>query len=767
MNINKFHNIYNMKTNSILLITTILLSSCAQSNKSEMDVFVGNLMSKMTLEEKIGQLNLPVAQGTIITGETRKEEDTVAKLIKGGMAGGIFNMKGVDNIRETQRMAVEESRLGIPLLFGMDVIHGYETIFPLPLGLACTWDMEAIESSARIASIESTADGLNWTFSPMVDICRDPRWGRMAEGAGEDPFLGAAISRAMIRGYQGESLADPTTIMACVKHFALYGGAEAGRDYNTVDMSRQSMYNYYLEPYKAAAEEGAGSYMSSFNVVDGIPASGNRWLLTDLLRNQWKFDGFVVSDYGAIMEMSAHGLGDLQQVSSLALKAGMDMDMMGDGFIGTLRKSYEEGKVTEADIDQACRRILEAKYKLGLFADPYLYCDSERAKTQVYTPEHRAVAREIAAESFVLLKNENNLLPLKKSGTIALVGPMADTRTNIYGVWAGTADAKKYKSLREAMVGYLGNDAKVLYAKGCNFCYDEEMEANHAGWLPIRDGRTDAQLHAEALAIARKADVIVYAGNELANTSGEASSRADLTLPDTQLDLLKELKNLGKPIVMLNFTGRSTIMNWENENIPAILNVWFGGSEAGDAICDVIFGDKCPSGKLVTSIPKCMGQIPLYYNHLPTGRPQEEWFTKFRSAYQDIDNEPLYPFGYGLSYTTFEYSDVALDAATMHAGGSIKATVKVTNTGTRDADEIVQMYINDPVASISRPVKELKGFERISLKAGESKTVEFVITEDLLKFYNSNLELVSEPGEFVVMIGPNSKDVTSQKFVLQ
>lgn len=729
--------------------------------------YIDNLMSQMTLEEKIGQLNLPVAHGTIVTGETRGEEDIVTIQIKKGKVGGVFNLKGVDKIRETQRMAVEESRLGIPLLFGMDVVHGYETIFPIPLGLACTWDMDAVEQSARIASIESTADGLNWTFSPMVDICRDPRWGRMAEGAGEDPFLASAISRAMIRGYQGDNLADSTTMMACVKHFALYGGAEAGRDYNTVDMSRINMYNYYFEPYKAAAEEGAGSYMSSFNVVDGIPATGNKWLLTDVLRDQWNFDGFVVTDYGAIEEMQAHGLGDLQQVSELALKAGIDMDMMSDGFIGTLEQSFKEGKVSEAEINRACRRILEAKYKLGLFDNPYKYCNSERAKSQVYTSEHRRIARDIAIKSFVLLKNENRILPLEKKGTIALIGPLADTKNNIYGCWAGTAVPEKYESLREAMATTLGEDARLLYAKGSNMCYDETIELNCTHGLPNRDARSPQEMTAEALRVANQADVIIFAGGEIANSSGEGASRSDIAIYDAQLDLLKALKKTGKPIVMLNFAGRSTVMNWEYENIPAVLNVWFGGSEAGDAICDIVFGNKSPSGKLVTSMPKSVGQCPIYYNHLPTGRPQEQWFTKYRSAYLDIDNAPLFPFGYGLSYTTFNYGDIELDATQMTANEQIKATVTVSNTGDYDAEEIVQLYIHDPVASISRPVKELKGFQRISLKKGESKNVEFTITTDLLKFYNNNLDFVAEPGEFEVMIGSNSRDTKSRTITLK
>jgi beta-glucosidase len=549
--------------------------------------------------------------------------------------------------------------------------------------------------------------------------------------------------------------------------FCPYSGAEAGRDYNTVDMSRINMYNYYFAPYKAAAEEGAGSYMSSFNVVDGIPATGNKWLLTDVLRDQWNFDGFVVTDYGAIEEMQTHGLGDLQQVSELALKAGIDMDMMSSGFIGTLEQSFKEGKVSETEINPACRRILEAKYKLGLFDNPYKYSNSERAKSQIYTLEHRRVARNIAVKSFVLLKNENRILPLEKKGTIALIGPLADTKNNIYGCWAGTAVPEKYKSLREAMASTFGEDVRLLYAKGSNMCYDETIELNCTHGLSNRDSRSPQEMIVEALRVANQADVIIFAGGEIANCSGEGASRSDIAIYDAQLDLLKALKKTGKSIVMLNFAGRSTVMNWEYENIPAILNVWFGGSEAGDAICDIVFGDKSPSGKLVTSMPKSVGQCPIYYNHLPTGRPQEQWFTKYRSAYLDIDNDPLFPFGYGLSYTTFDYGDIKLDTTQMTANEQIRATVTVSNTGNCDAEEIVQLYIHDPVASISRPVKELKGFQRISLKKGESKSVEFTITANLLKFYNNNLDFIAEPGEFEVMIGSNSRDTKSRTITLK
>lgn len=748
-----------------LIFTALLMSSAWAIDEAKMNRFIDNLMAKMTLQEKIGQLNLPVT-GDIITGSSVSGD--VVGQIEQGKVGGLFNMKGVASIRSLQEVAVKKSRLGIPLIFGMDVIHGYETVFPIPFALSMTWDMQAIEQSARIAAIEATADGISWTFSPMVDVCREPRWGRMSEGSGEDPYLGSRIAEAMVSGYQGIDLTDPTTMMACVKHFALYGAPEAGRDYNTVDMSRVRMFNEYFPPYKAAADAGAGSFMTSFNTVDYIPATGNRWLMTEVLRDMWHFNGFVVTDYTAISEMINHGLGDLQQVSALALNAGTDMDMVADGFVGTLEKSLQEGKVTLEAINTACRRILEAKYKLGLFDDPYRYLDAKRAKRDIYTNEHRAEARRIATESFVLLENSDNLLPLKKQGTIALVGPLANTRANMPGTWSVAAISDRYSTLLEAMQRAVGDKAQVLYAKGCNVCYDEELEKNSTMFgREMRDPRSAEEMRDEALRIASQADVIVAAMGEPSEMSGEASSRSDISILDAQKDLLTALKATGKPIVLLNFSGRATVMTWEKENFSTILNVWFGGSEAADAICDVVFGDVAPSGHLTASMPKNVGQVPIYYNHLNTGRPNPKWFTKFTSNYLDVDNEPLYPFGYGLSYTTFSYSPVALSSSTMKRDGSIKASVNVTNTGTREASEVVQLYIRDLVGSISRPVKELKDFARITLKPGETRTVEFTITADKLKFYNSELQYDCEPGEFDLMIGPNSRDVETLRFTLQ
>ena len=760
-----------------LLLATALIGVTVQAQKSpqDMDRFIDALMKKMTVEEKIGQLNLPVA-GEITTGQA-KSSDIAAK-IKRGEVGGLFNLKGVEKIRDVQKQAVEQSRLGIPLLFGMDVIHGYETMFPIPLGLSCTWDMTAIEESARIAAIEASADGISWTFSPMVDISRDPRWGRVSEGSGEDPFLGAMIAEAMILGYQGKNMQRNDEIMACVKHFALYGAGEGGRDYNTVDMSRQRMFNEYMLPYEAAVEAGVGSVMASFNEVDGVPATANKWLMTDVLRGQWGFNGFVVTDYTGISEMIDHGIGDLQTVSARAINAGVDMDMVSEGFVGTLKKSVQEGKVSMATLNTACRRILEAKYKLGLFDNPYKYCDPKRPARDIFTKAHRDAARRIAAESFVLLKNDDvtlipgtpaePLLPFNPKGNIAVIGPLADSRTNMPGTWSVAAVLDRCPSLVEGLKEMTTGKANILYAKGSNVYYDEEMEKGAVGIRPLERGN-DRQLLAEALRTAARADVIVAAVGECAEMSGESPSRTNLEIPDAQQDLLKALVKTGKPVVLLLFTGRPLVLNWENEHVPAILNVWFGGSEAAYAIGDALFGYVNPGGKLTMTFPKNVGQIPLYYAHKNTGRPLHEgkWFEKFRSNYLDVDNEPLYPFGYGLSYTTFSYGDIDLSRSTIDMTGELTAAVMVTNTGTWPGSEVVQLYIRDLVGSTTRPVKELKGFQKIFLEPGQSEIVRFKIAPEMLRYYNYDLQLVAEPGEFEVMIGTNSRDVKSARFTLK
>ena len=735
----------NKKTIIALAMSLLAINVGAQTNP--MKKFIDDLMSKMTLREKIGQLNLMVA-GDITTGGAM--DTKVGSGVADGSIGGVFNVKGVDKIRALQDIAVKKTKHGIPLIVGMDVVHGYETVFPIPLALSASWDLQGIEHCAQISAKEASADGINWTYSPMVDIALDQRWGRVSEGAGEDPYLGSRIAETMVRGYQGD-YSKNYNIMACLKHFALYGAVESGKEYNTVDMSKVRMYNQYLPPYKAAVEAGVGSVMSSFNLIDGVPATASNWLLNELLRNQWKFDGFVVTDYGSIGEMEAHGLGDLKSNSAMALKAGTDMDMCSQGFIKTLEQSVNDGSVSVSDIDTACRRVLEAKYKLGLFKDPYKYLDSKRRKKDIFTQENRNEARKMATETFVLLKNKNNVLPLKHTQKVALIGPLADSRINMAGTWCVAYTPDKYSTLREIM-------KPDYYAQGSNVYADEATQKAGEFGKAIKRVN-DEQALKEALDASKNADVIVAALGETAEMSGECASRSDLSLPDVQKNLLKNLVATGKPVVLLNFSGRATEMKWESENVDAIMNVWFGGSETASAICDVLYGDANPSGKLTVSMPQATGQEPLYYNHLPTGRPVAEntkTFAKYASNYLDVRNDALYPFGYGLSYTTYSYSDIHLSSNQMSRDGSIKATVTVTNTGTRDGDEIVQLYIHDKVASISRPVRELKGFKRIHLDAGESKDVSFDITPDLLKFYDANLKEVLEPGQFDLMIGASS-----------
>ena len=746
---------------ALALILPVVAHS--QTAPQKMNQFVTGLMSKMTVQEKIGQLNLVVG-GEATTGSV--VSTGVEEKIKQGKVGGIFSVSSPQRIRRIQELAVQQSRLKIPIIFGMDVIHGYRTIFPIPLGIAASWDMQRIEQSARIAAQEATADGLNWTFSPMVDISRDPRWGRISEGSGEDPFLGSAIARAMVKGYQGKNLAADNTLLACVKHFALYGAAEAGRDYHSVDMSRIKMFNEYLPPYKAAIDAGVGTVMSSFNDVDGIPASANKWLLTDLLRKQWGFTGMVVSDYTSVNEMIDHGLGDLKQVSALALKAGLDMDMVGEGFLTTLEASLKEGRVTMAEIDRACRLVLEAKYKLGLFDDPYRYCNEQRAATELFSTAHRKIARETAARSFVLLKNEN-ILPLAKKGSIALVGPLADAKENMVGTWSVSADVSKATSLLAGLKEVAGSAVDIRYAKGANVTEDSALEARTSvfGKPWQRDTRHPDTLIAEAVKLALQSDIVVAAMGELAEFTGESSSRTDLNLPNSQKKLLDALMATGKPVVMVLFTGRPLTIVEEDKKLPAILNVWFGGSEAGYAISDVLFGDVNPSGKLPVTFPRNVGQIPIYHSYKNTGRPLAgDEFQKFRSNYLDVSNTPLYPFGYGLSYTKFEYSPVTLSKSSLKGAEKLVARVTVTNSGKYAGEEVVQLYLRDIVASNTRPLKELKGFQKILLQPGESREIGFEITTDLLKFYDHNLRYDWEPGEFTVFIGTNSRDTRSANF---
>lgn len=764
---------------SLAFLLVAFLQVNAQTGQ-QMDSFISKLMSQMTLEEKIGQLNLPVSN-IFVSGERKDGQlSPLEQRIAGGELGGLFGLKGAKQIREMQKIAVEKSRLHIPLLFGLDVIHGYETTFPIPLALSTSWNMELIELEARVSATEAGNDGINWVFSPMVDICRDARWGRIAEGPGEDPYLGAEIAKALVRGYQGRNndFSVENTVMACVKHYALYGASEAGRDYNTVDMSRQRMMNEYMLPYKAASEQGAGSFMASFNEFEGIPVTANKYLLNDVLRKQWGFGGFIVSDYTGVSEMVNHGIGDLQTVSARALDAGIDMDMVSEGFASTLGKSLAEGKITVAHIDQACRKILEAKYKLGLFSDPYKFCDEERSARELFSLTNRAVSKEIADESQVLLKNDNKLLPLKKSGRIAVIGPLGDAASDMPGCWSLTGKAGESVSLYQGVKTAVGANGTVEYSKGSDLVADSLLETKLNGTMgfvipgmPVKKvhDRKPEVLLKEALDLAQNSDVVIAALGENSNMNGEGASRSIPDIPEPQAKLLRSLVATGKPVVLVIFTGRPLILSWEDANVPAILNAWFPGSEAGTSIAGILFGDVNPSGKLTTTFPRNAGQIPLYYNHKNTGRPygEDQAYSRFRSNYIDVVNSPLYPFGFGLSYTSYTYGDIKLSAPEMTTNGKVTASIRVTNSGSRDGKEIVQLYIRDVYSTSTRPVKELKAFRKIFLKAGESVEVAFDLTTEDLKYYNHDLDYVCEPGDFDVMIGPNSRDVKAAKLTVK
>jgi beta-glucosidase len=743
------------------------LTVFAQTAKeTRMNTFVTALMKKMTLDEKIGQLNLLTPGGGVATGAVFSSD--IEKKIKEGNVGGLFGVIGTDKIKVAQDFAVNNSRLKIPLIFGSDIIHGYKTIFPIPLALSCSWDMKVIEKSARVAAIEATADGLCWDFSPMVDIARDPRWGRIAEGSGEDPYLGSLIAKAMVHGYQGDDMTHNDELMACVKHFALYGAAEAGRDYNTTDMSFVKMYNDYLPPYKAAVDAGIGSVMSSFNEINGLPATGNHWLLTDLLRKQWGFKGFVVSDYTSLNEMINHGMGDLQTVSALALNAGLDMDMVGEGFLKTLKQSLQEKKVTLAGIDQACRRILEAKYKLGLFDNPYKFIDASKPAKEILTDQRRKEAREIATHTFVLLKNTNQALPLKKSGTIALIGPLANDKTNMLGTWSVSGDSKLSIPVLEGMKNVAGSGVNILYAKGANITDDTlfAKKVNVFGTRVDIDKRSPDEMITEAVNTANQSDVVVAVVGEASEMTGEAASRSDITIPESQKKLIRALVKTGKPVVLVVMSGRPLALTEENELATSILLTWHSGTEAGNAIADVLFGNYNPSGKLSATFPRSVGQVPIYYSQKNTGRPSASNSPKFQSNYLDIPNSPLYPFGYGLSYTTFSYGALTLNKNVIKANENLTASITVTNAGKYDGEEVVQLYVRDLVGSITRPLKQLKGYQKIMLKAGESQTVTFTVSVEDLKFYNADLKFVAEPGDFTLFVGSSSSDVKAMPFKL-
>ena len=740
---------------NILISFVLILAALpvlGQKQSSEMDRFITALMKKMTLEEKIGQTVLSGGTTQGYNGKPMNREES----IKQGLIGATTVAGQYEMAPKLQQIAMEQSRMKIPLLIKDNVIHGFRTIFPIPLAMSTSWNIPLIEQSARVAADEATAFGVNWNYSPMVDIARDCRWGRIAEGAGEDPYLGEMISAAMVRGYQGKDLSADTSLLACVKHFAIYGAPEGGRDYNTVDMSHVSMYNYYLSPYKAAVDAGVGSVMSSFNVVDGIPASGNKWLLTDLLRTEWGFKGVVVSDANSIGEMMAHGMGDNETVSVLAMKAGLDVDLAGGSYSTMLKKAVDDGRLPISYIDRACRRVLEIKYRMGMFKKDYSYNRGVERQKNVLSKKNLEFAREVADESIVLLKNEQYVLPLHPNGKIAVVGPMGDSRSELIGMWANGNFTEAARSVYEAVRDVVGEDGRVVYAQGCNFT-EEYSQRNGQYKIP-----TDSLLK-DALKAALEADVVIAAVGEPTAWSGEASSRQNPSLPECQKRMLKALKNTGKPVVVVVLAGRPMILTDEDAAFSTIVNAWHGGTMAGQALSDVLFGKVNPSGKLTTTFPRYVGQIPIYYNHLNTGRPLGDFWAT--SKYFDGENTPLYPFGYGLSYTSFEYGKPTLSKTELSGENDmLTLTVPVTNKGEMDGKEIVQLYVRDPVASISRPVQELKGFQKIFLSKGETKNVQFKVTSSMLKFYNSELKYVVEPGEFRLMVGPNSRDVQTVKF---
>jgi beta-glucosidase len=734
----------------------ILLSlpALAQDTSSRWDdpdanAFVDSLMQEMTLEEKIGQMTLFTSDYDV-TGPTMR--DNYLEDIRSGRAGAIFNAHTAEYTRQLQEIAVEETRLGIPLLFGYDVIHGHKTIFPIPLAEASSWDLEMIKESARLSAKEAAASGLHWTFNPMVDIARDARWGRIAEGSGEDPYLSSLIARAKVKGYQGEDWSDPLTVLACVKHFAAYGASQAGRDYHTVDMSELRLRETYLPPYKAAIDAGAASVMTAFNELFGVPATGSRFLLNDILREEWNYPGFVVTDYTSINEMVPHGVAASDaEAGILAVKAGVDMDMQGAVFYNHLADAVAEGQVSEDRINEAVRRILLAKYFLGLFEDPYRYSNKEREAEVVLSDELMQHALDAGRKSIVLLKNDtvngSSLLPLSDDvNSIALIGPLADNQLDLLGTWHASGDESRVVTLLQALREAMPN-TEIRYAEGAGFT------------------GSDTSGFAAARQIAIEADLIIMAVGENYQQSGEAASRSDLNLPGPQEALMREMQQTGKPMVAVVMAGRPLTISWMDENVPAIVYAWHLGTMAGQAISDVLSGEYNPSAKLPVTFPRSVGQIPIYYNMKQTGRPYAAE-NKYTSKYLDISNEPLYPFGYGLTYTEFTYSAPTLSSESMSMDDSIMVSVTVSNTGDRAGQEIVQMYVRDLVGSVTRPVKELKAFEKISLEPGEEKKVRFSIDADDLAFYNQALEYGAEPGNFQVMVGPSSSELQILVFSL-
>ncbi|MHC1704390.1 MAG: glycoside hydrolase family 3 N-terminal domain-containing protein [Tenuifilaceae bacterium] len=736
----------------IFMLTALVLSSCKKNSNPSVDNIdnrVDSVLSLMTLDEKIGQLTL-FAGSMDQTGPSAKRQYETD--IKDGRVGAIFNVVGVENIRKLQDLAVNNTRLRIPLLFGYDIIHGFKTIYPIPLAEACSWDLKLIEKTARLSAMEACASGLNWTFNPMVDIARDPRWGRVAEGSGEDAYLASLIAKAKVIGFQGKNLNDPLTMAACVKHFAAYGASYGGRDYNTVDMSDRVLRETYLQPYKAAIEAGVSTVMTSFNEIDGIPASGNKYLITEILRNEWNFDGFVVSDWTSIKEMVNHGFAnDEKHAGEIALNAGVDMDMQSGIYSYYLKKSLKEGKVSEEQINESVKRILKLKFKLGLFENPYLYLDESREKETLYSNEHLDHALNSAKKSIVLLQNREfngqKLLPLNKSvNRIALIGPLGNNQKDLLGTWHARGDESKVATIYE---GLKNKFPKIIieYTKGADFDGNDKSGFNSARIL------------------AMQSDIVICAIGENNRQNGEAASRSQIGLPGVQMDLMEELVKTGKPIIAVVMAGRPLTIEWLSENIDAIIFAGHLGTKSADAIAEIISGDYNPSGKLVMTFPRNTGQIPIFYSTKNTGRPFEK-NDSYTSKYLDVSNDPLFPFGYGLSYSTFEYSNLELSNSNIKYSDSLKFTFTLKNTGKFDGEEVAQLYIRDLVGSVTRPIKELKGFEKVFLKAGEQKEIYFTITENDLKFYDANMNFVAEPGHFKVFVGGNSRDLIEKDFEL-
>jgi beta-glucosidase len=733
----------------LTLLVAVMTVKCQQkSGKSTIDAKVDSVLSLMTIDEKIGQINQISGRGAI-TGPLGPEDEYYVEDIKAGKIGSMLNVVGAETTRKVQEISMKETRLKIPLLFGFDVIHGYKTVLPMPLGEAASWNPQLIEKTSRMAAVEASATGIHWTFAPMVDICRDPRWGRIMEGHGEDPYLGSLYAKAKVHGFQGDDLSKNNTIAACVKHFAAYGAAIGGRDYDGVELSERTLMEVYLPPYKAAVDAGAVTVMASFNDLNGIPATANKWLFQKVLREDWGFKGMVVSDYMGITEMINHRFAkDTTDAAYLAFSAGVQMDMMGRAYVKKMKSLIQSGQISMDQLDNSVRDILKVKFQLGLFDDPYLYCNEDREKKMTLTPEHRELAREAARQSMVLLKNEKNILPLSKNlRTIAVIGPLANDANDMMSSWAFKGDEKDVVTLLSGIKSKVSNNTQILFAKGCDIQSDSK-----AGY-------------SEALAIAAKAEVVIMALGESRMMSGEGLSRADIGLPGLQKDLLKEMIKLNKPTILVLYNGRPLTLSWENENLSTILEAWLPGTEGGNAIADVLFGDYNPAGKLTISFPYSVGQIPIYYAHKSTGRPAKE-NQRYTSKYSDIPIDPLYPFGYGLSYSNFEYSKPKLNSTTMTADGGITVSVDVTNTSKVDGEEVVQMYIEDLFASVTLPVKQLRGFEKRLIKAGQTETIQFKITVEDLKFYDQNMNFIAEPGQFKVFAGTNSGTNNSVGFEL-